>query len=110
MAPKVVVITGCSSGIGLVTAVQLAQDKEHCFKVFATMRNLAKKTQLETAAGSSLDKSLFIRQLDVTKEDSIQAFMDQINKEEGGVDILSKILFFSFNFITNFWELNRGCA
>ncbi len=91
MAPKVVVITGCSSGMGLATAVQLAQDKENRFKVFATMRNLAKKTQLETAAGSSLDKSLFIRQLDVTKEDSIQGFMNQINKEEGGVDILSKI-------------------
>ncbi len=87
---KIVVITGCSSGIGLETAVFLAKDTENSFKVFATMRNLAKKDQLEAAAGSTLDKTLFIRQLDVTKEDSIQGFMDKINKEEGGVDILSK--------------------
>ncbi|XP_072025689.1 retinol dehydrogenase 8-like isoform X2 [Amphiura filiformis] len=88
MAPKVVVITGCSSGIGLETAVLLASDKENRFKVFATMRNLAKKAQLEIAAGSTLQKSLFIRQLDVTKVDSIDEFMDKINQEEGGVDIL----------------------
>ena len=90
MAFKVVVITGCSTGIGMVTAVQLAHDKENRFKVFATMRNLAKQAQLEIAAGSSLDKTLFIRQLDVTKEDSIEDFMDKINREEGGVDILSE--------------------
>ncbi len=94
MAAKVVIITGCSSGIGLETAVLLAKDKENRFKVFATMRNLAKKGQLEAAAGSTLDKTLFIHQLDVTKEDSIQEFMDKIKKEEGGVDILSKIIIF----------------
>ena len=47
MAPKIVLITGCSSGIGLATAVLLAQDVEKRFKVYATMRNLAKKGQLE---------------------------------------------------------------
>ncbi|XP_072025690.1 retinol dehydrogenase 8-like [Amphiura filiformis] len=88
MAPKVVVITGCSSGIGLDTAVLLASDKDNRFKVFATMRNLAKKDQLQSAAGSTLDKTLFIGQLDVTDEESIKVFMDKINKEEGGVDIL----------------------
>ncbi|XP_072029302.1 retinol dehydrogenase 8-like [Amphiura filiformis] len=88
MAPKVVVITGCSTGIGLETAALLASDKDNRFKVFATMRNLAKQAQLEIAAGSTLDKTLFIRQLDVTKEDSIVEFIDKINREEGGVDIL----------------------
>ena len=97
MAPKVVLITGCSTGIGLDTAVLLANDKEQRFKVFATMRNLAKKDQLAKAAGATLDKTLFIRELDVTKEDAIVKFIDKITKEDGGVDILSKsfvLLFF----------------
>lgn len=88
MAPKIVVITGCSSGIGLATAVLLAKDDNKRFKVFATMRNLAKKEKLCTAAGSVLDNTLFIRELDVTKEDSIVDFMEQINRDEGGIDIL----------------------
>ena len=56
MAPKVVLITGCSTGIGLEIAVLLASDKEQDFKVFATMRNLAKKDELEKAAGAYLIK------------------------------------------------------
>ena len=91
MAPKIVVITGCSSGIGLETAVLLEKDDNKLFKVFATMRNLAKKEKLCTAAGSVLDNTLFIRELDVTKEDSIVDFMEQMNRDEGGIDILSKL-------------------
>ena len=90
MAPKIVVISGCSSGMGLATAVLLARDKERRFKVFATMRNLAKSAQLEIAAGASLNNTLFVRKLDVTKEDSIEDFIDKIDREESGVDILSK--------------------
>ena len=95
MAPKVVLITGCSTGIGLETAVLLANDKEKRFKVFATMRNLAKKGNLETAAGATLNKTLFVRELDVTKVESTKALMEQLNKEEGGVDILGER--FNFN-------------
>ena len=90
MAPKVVVITGCSSGIGLATAVLLASDKQQRFKVFATMRNLAKKGDLEKAAGTTLNKTLFIGELDVTKEDTIVKFIDTMNQKEGGIDILGK--------------------
>ena len=46
VAPKVVVITGASSGFGLLTAVEVAK-RGHI--VFATMRDLAKSTALGEA-------------------------------------------------------------
>jgi len=88
MAPQVVLVTGCSSGIGLETAVLLANDEEQRFKVFATMRNLAKKGALEKAAGAKLDKTLFIRELDVTKKESRETFLKNLKKEAGDVEIL----------------------
>lgn len=45
--PKIALITGCSSGIRLASAVHLAKDDEKRFKVYATMRNLSTKEQLE---------------------------------------------------------------
>ncbi|KAJ8033782.1 Retinol dehydrogenase 8 [Holothuria leucospilota] len=83
---KVIVITGCSSGIGLDTAVLLAKDKG--VKVIATMRNLQKKDTLEKAAGTTLNKSMIIKELDVSKEDSIVNFVKKVITEEGKIDVL----------------------
>ena len=44
MSQKTVLITGCSSGIGLETAVACAKAGH---RVFATMRNLNKKERLQ---------------------------------------------------------------
>ena len=60
MAPQIVLISGCSSGIGLATAVLLAKDAEKRFKVYATMRNLAKKGQLEEEGKDQLGDTLII--------------------------------------------------
>ncbi|KAJ8033104.1 Retinol dehydrogenase 8 [Holothuria leucospilota] len=83
---KIVVITGCSSGIGLATAVLLA--KTEGFKVIATVRNLQKRESLDRAAGESLNKSLFIKELDVSKEDSILKFVERAYFEDGRIDVL----------------------
>ncbi|XP_038045406.1 retinol dehydrogenase 8-like [Patiria miniata] len=88
MAPSVVLITGCSTGMGLATAVHLATKSKHDFKVYATMRNLAKKGQLETAAGETLEKTLFIRELDVTKNDTITSLVDEIVRDNGRIDVV----------------------
>lgn len=81
---KVVLITGTSSGLGLETAVLLAQ---HDFKVYASMRNLAKQQKLldaATAAGVEVQ----VVQLDVTDSDSINTCVNQIIEKEGRIDVL----------------------
>ncbi|NXI57014.1 RDH8 dehydrogenase, partial [Chloroceryle aenea] len=78
MARRNVLITGCSSGIGLALAVKMAKDEQKRFKVYATMRNLAKKEPLEEAAGRRLGKTLEIKQLDVCDEQSIKACVNSI--------------------------------
>ena len=92
MSHRITLITGCSSGIGLATAVRLAQDPDKSFLVYATMRNLDKRGKLEKAAGNSLNDTLFIRELDVTKEDQIVSNVKYIVEKHGRVDILSKYL------------------
>ncbi|XP_007910403.2 retinol dehydrogenase 8-like [Callorhinchus milii] len=83
---KVVLITGCSSGIGLRLAVQLASDPLKRFHVIATMRNLSKKGKLEEAAGATLNKTLHIAQLDVCYDESVTQCLSSI--QAGRVDIV----------------------
>ncbi|XP_069809065.1 retinol dehydrogenase 8-like [Dendropsophus ebraccatus] len=86
MDPRTVLITGCSSGIGLALAVKLAQDEQQRFKVIATMRNLAKRKALEEAAGDALNRTLEIKELDVRCEDSIRDCVNSV--PERRIDIL----------------------
>ncbi|XP_078515405.1 retinol dehydrogenase 8-like isoform X1 [Lissotriton helveticus] len=78
MAQKTVLVTGCSSGIGLAIAAKLAHDEEKRFKVYATMRNLDKQDLLVEAAGKRLGRTLEIKQLDVCSEESIKNCVDSI--------------------------------
>uniref|UniRef100_A0A673JIN5 Hydroxysteroid (17-beta) dehydrogenase 1 n=1 Tax=Sinocyclocheilus rhinocerous TaxID=307959 RepID=A0A673JIN5_9TELE len=65
---KVVLITGCSSGIGLSLVVHLASDPSKAYKVYATMRNLCKKQRLlESVRGLHKD-TMAILQMDVTEQ------------------------------------------
>ena len=88
---KVVLITGCSTGIGLWTAVMLAKDPEKRFKVYATMRNLGKKEELQTEGKDVLGSTLFIEQLDVCSGDQINKVVDDILAKDGKLDVLGKI-------------------
>ena len=53
---KVIVITGCSSGIGLETAVACAKAGH---KVFATMKNLEKRWKLDKRIEEVRNKTNF---------------------------------------------------
>lgn len=88
---RVVLITGCSTGIGLATAAILAADADKRFKVYATMRNLEKKTTLEEAAGNHLGETLFIKALDVCSEDAVNSLVKEIESEEGRIDVLGEL-------------------
>ncbi|XP_071486749.1 retinol dehydrogenase 8-like [Diadema antillarum] len=88
MVSRVALVTGCSSGIGLVTAQRLAQRAKDPLIVYATMRNMSKKNQLEAAAGNVLNKTLFIRELDVTKEKTIVETVTHILDTHGQIDVL----------------------
>lgn len=90
-SPRVVLITGCSTGIGLSTAAILAADADKRFKVYATMRNLEKKTALEEAAGKHLEETLFIKALDVCSEDAVTSLVKEIESVEGRIDVLGEL-------------------
>ncbi|KAK1164160.1 retinol dehydrogenase 8 [Acipenser oxyrinchus oxyrinchus] len=86
MDQKTVLITGCSSGIGMALAVRIAKDEKKRFKVYATMRNPNKSEKLAEAAGRTLGRTLEIKQLDVCDEKSIKACVDSIPNRR--IDVL----------------------
>ena len=90
MTARVVLISGCSSGIGLATAVHLAKDAEKRFKVYATMRNLGKKAQLEEEGKEFLGDTLIIKQMDVCSDEAVTKAVKEILAAEGKIDVLCK--------------------
>ncbi|KAM6957614.1 17-beta-hydroxysteroid dehydrogenase type 1 [Aplochiton taeniatus] len=86
MDQTVVLITGCSSGIGLSLAVRLASDPAKTYKVYATMRNLAKKERLLECVKGLHKDTLDILQMDVTDQQSIMDARTRVREHR--VDIL----------------------
>lgn len=84
MAKSIVLITGCSSGFGMLSAARLAA-AEHT--VYATMRDLTKQERLlkETARRGTEVKIL---SLDVTDDASIDRVVTRITGEHGQLDVL----------------------
>ena len=81
---KIVVITGCSAGLGIAIAVQAAQ-KGH--KVYATMRNISKRAALDEAAAAAR-VSVEVLALDVADTASVNSCLEQIFTKEGRIDVL----------------------
>ncbi|MFC3748618.1 SDR family oxidoreductase [Paenibacillus sp. GCM10012306] len=83
---KVALITGSSSGFGLLTAITLAKKG---FKVAATMRNLSRSSELEQQARQEgvLDKLYFIH-MDVTDQASIDTAVGKVAATFGRIDVL----------------------
>lgn len=81
---KVILITGCSSGLGIAIAVRAAQAGH---TVYATMRDLKKRAGLDDAVASA-GVSLQVLQLDVQDSASIQKCVTAVINEAGHIDTL----------------------
>jgi short-subunit dehydrogenase len=75
---KTILVTGASAGIGKATAIYLAQNG---YNVYGAARRTDKMQNLITYGIKSIA-------LDVTKDESIMACIEQIYKEAGSIDIL----------------------
>lgn len=85
MNKKIAIITGASSGFGLLTTLELAKKD---YLVIATMRNLEKQVDLLAQATKlKLQQNIKVQQLDITDQNSthnFQLFLKEINR----VDLL----------------------
>jgi len=80
----VVVVTGCSSGFGLLTAVAFARRGD---EVFATMRDPAKAGALQEAAAAA-GTAVNVMALDVTSDESVTGAVGAVLADAGRIDIL----------------------
>ena len=86
MTEKIALITGASSGFGLLTAVQLAKAG---FRVIASMRDVSRRGALEQAAAvAGVQDRIDVRAVDVTHFDSIPHFVADVVRDYSRVDVL----------------------
>jgi NAD(P)-dependent dehydrogenase (short-subunit alcohol dehydrogenase family) len=80
------VITGCSSGFGLLSTIELARTG---YFVVATMRDLARRAPLDAAlAAAGLSGQVSVRTLDVAAPQSHETFVAKIVADYGHLDLL----------------------
>ncbi|MFC0524405.1 SDR family oxidoreductase [Pontibacillus salicampi] len=85
MTERVAVVTGASSGFGLLVTVELAKKGFH---VYATMRNLQKSHCIsEAVPNEEVLNNITFFPLDVTKEDSIASFQNLVGSLDR-IDVL----------------------
>jgi len=81
---NVALVTGCSSGIGLETAVALAREGHF---TFATMRNLKKAETLDAIVKDE-NLPISILELDVDNKESMDNAIEKIIERKGRIDTL----------------------
>ncbi|WP_188998646.1 SDR family oxidoreductase [Paenibacillus nasutitermitis] len=82
----VALITGASSGFGLLTAIALAQEGYH---VIATMRDMGKQDKLLSMAGEKavLDR-IEVMEMDFTREEQVDLAIGETVGRWGRIDVL----------------------
>lgn len=84
MDKKVAIVTGASSGFGLLTSLELAR---RGFHVIATLRNLAKRERLDRAI-AECGNPIEVRRLDVTEFAGHEQFVADVVRDHGRIDVL----------------------
>ncbi len=86
---KVVLITGCSTGFGREAAEALAK---RGYTVFASMRECSGKNAGHKRALEDLAERekvpVFVQDLDVTSDESVQSAIDEIVRRSGRIDVV----------------------
>ncbi len=86
MSSKIAVVTGASSGIGLLSAVELAKDG---FFIVATMRDPGRRQHLDEAAqAAGVQEKIEVRQLDITQFASLPQAVAAIIRDHQRIDVL----------------------
>jgi len=86
MAEKIALVTGASSGFGLLTSIELAKAG---FRVVATMRDLSRRHRLDQAAvAEGVAARIDVRAVDVTKFDTIPGLVEGVVRDYGRLDVL----------------------
>jgi len=86
MPDPIALVTGASSGFGLLTSIELAKAG---FRVVATMRDLGRRGPLDQAAAAAgAAAQLDVRELDVTNFDAIPGFVDAVVRDHSRLDVL----------------------
>ncbi len=86
MSSKIAVVTGASSGIGLLSAVALAKDG---FFIVATMRDPGRRQHLDEAAhAAGVQEKIEVRQLDITQFASLPQAVAAIIRDHQRIDVL----------------------
>nr|XP_054750302.1 retinol dehydrogenase 8-like [Lytechinus pictus] len=97
MAPQIVLVTGSSSGLGLAMVQRLARDPDHRFIIIATVIAMSEKNDLEAAVKDYIDKAVFIKELDITKDGDIATVVGSVINDHGRIDILLNIAGLALN-------------
>lgn len=86
MPQKIAVLTGSSSGFGLLTSVELAKAG---FRVIATVRDISRRERLAQAASAAgVSDKIDVRALDVTNFDAMPDFVAGVVRDYGRIDVL----------------------
>lgn len=86
MKNNIAIVTGTSSGFGLLITVELAKKG---YTVIAAMRNISRSSELlQEARKYGVESKIIVHELDVTNEQSILLFQLRILDDFGRVDLL----------------------
>ncbi|MDQ8738759.1 SDR family oxidoreductase [Paenibacillus sp. LHD-38] len=82
----IALITGASSGFGLLTSIRLAQEG---YRVIATMRDMGKKESvLAKASEKGVQEQIEIMKLDITDSENIADVVETVIQQWGSIDVL----------------------
>uniref|UniRef100_A0A1B6LG81 Retinol dehydrogenase 14 n=1 Tax=Graphocephala atropunctata TaxID=36148 RepID=A0A1B6LG81_9HEMI len=86
MENKTVIVTGCNSGIGKETALDLARRGA---RVIMACRNLEQANKVrESIVETTKNDKIVVRKLDLSSLSSVRTFADAINRTEQRLDVL----------------------